>query len=229
MTSAPQVTRVADAAELAAALGPRPEHGRAIALIGGADRMDGAATEAIEQFFANLAFAVDGLGASLVDGGTDSGVMRLIGAARSRAEGSFRLIGVAPAGTLERDSRTGHPIRLAEDHPEIILVPGDRFGDETASLFAAADYLGSGGAATIVVNGGRLTFDEAVQRMTSGRTVIAVAGTGRAADVLAGGPVIEGIGPLAADLVAGPLLRVVPLTLDVAEIAATLESSFAEG
>ena len=65
--------------------------------------------------------------------------------------------------------------------------------------------------------------------MDAGRTVITVAGTGRAADVLAGGPEIDGIGPLASDLAGGPLLRVVPLTIGAAEIGAALVSSFEGG
>src|SRR5687768_13166433 len=39
-------------------------------------------------------------GASVVDGGTDSGVMRAIGAARSDADAQFPLVGVVAAGTV---------------------------------------------------------------------------------------------------------------------------------
>ncbi|MGH9886492.1 MAG: hypothetical protein ACREBE_13240, partial [bacterium] len=91
-------------------------------------------------------------------------------------------------------------------------VPGAWFGDETPWIFAAADYLGGGSAATIVVNGGALAYDEARQRLAIGHPVIAVEGSGRAADDLAGDK----------DLRASGRLRVMPLTVDDAALAEAL-------
>ena len=208
------ITEVRSLGELLRALGTAPAGGRAVALIGGADALSDDDRAALEQFFAVLVEHLEGTGTAVVDGGTDSGVMRLIGDERAARNASFRLVGVVPSGALERRTRDGAEIRLAPGHPEIVLVPGSAFGDESEWLFAAADHLGGGSAPTIVINGGRLTHEEATARLAADRPVVAVAGSGRAADELAGD---EG-------LRASGRLRVVPLTADAATLSAALEA-----
>jgi hypothetical protein len=139
--------------------------------------------------------------------------MRLIAEARMALDGTFRLIGVAPALAFSRPTRTGAPIEVARDHELVVLVPGSRFGEETPWLFAAADHLGGGSAKTVIVNGGDLALDEARGRIAAGHDVVAIGGSGRAADALASD----------ARLRASGRLRVIPLTADVAAIAAALE------
>lgn len=167
-------------------LGPVTDAGRAIALIGGADGMGEADRSALRGFFATLAAYLEATGTAVVDGGTDSGVMRLIGEAWAERGGTFRLVGVVPEGALARSTRDGAAIELAPGH-EILTVPGDQFGDESSWLFAAADHLAGGAAPTIVVNGGQLTLDEAEDRLAASRRVVVVGGSGRAADTLAAG------------------------------------------
>jgi hypothetical protein len=155
--------------------------------------------------------------------------MRLIAEARARRrgtpdgtqdggqQGTFPLIGVAPRGAFTRVTRTGAPIEPARDHDLVVSVPGDRFGDETAWLFAAADDLQSGMAPALVVNGGHLARHEAEARLAAGGRVVAVEGSGRAADELAAA--------LAADagLRASGRLRTIPIGVDAAGLAAALE------
>lgn len=210
MTS--DVHDVATDAELLDALGPAPADARALILIGGADATEPERAAALLAFFGVVARHCEETGTTVVDGGTDSGVMRLIGEARARLGGTFRLIGVAPTGAFERPSKAGTPIRPARHHSLIVRVPGDWFGDETARLFRAADHLGGGSAATILVNGGALTLDEAHQRLASGHEVIAVQGSGRSADELATSKADEA-------LRASGRLRVMPLTVDAAGFA----------
>src|SRR5215472_1797002 len=69
--------------------------------------------------------ALDRLGVTVIDGGTDSGVMRVIGQARSAAGASFPLIGVASEGTVRTDTaraRTGAE-QVEPHHTHVILVP----------------------------------------------------------------------------------------------------------
>jgi len=200
--------------ELLGALGEAPSEGRSIALVGGADLLSDDDRAAIERFFSVLVEHLERTNTAVVDGGTDSGVMQLIGQERASRDASFRLVGVAPRGALDRRTRDGAEIRLAPGHPEIILVPGSQFGDESEWLFAAADYLAGGSAPTIVINGGKLTHEEATGRLAADHLVVAVAGSGRAADELAGD---EG-------LRASGRLRVVPLTADAATLTAALEA-----
>jgi hypothetical protein len=190
--------------------GHRPS--AAVALIGGADHLAAADQAAMNRLFEMLVGYLDRTDTAVVDGGTDSGVMRLIGHEREARQAGFRLVGVAPAGALERRTRDGAEIRLAPGHPEIFLVPGSQFGEETEWLFAAADDLAGGAAPTIVVNGGRLTHEEAMLRLAEGRLVVTVEGSGRAADELAAD---EG-------LRASGRLRVIPLSADDATLRAAL-------
>lgn len=206
------VLEVATQADLIAALGPAQPDGRAAILVGGADLTEPERVAELQALFDTLAAFFERTCTIVVDGGTDSGVMRLIAEARSKLGGEFRLIGVAPAGAFERPTRNGAPVELAPDHSMILLVPGSRFGDETAWLFAAADHLAGGSAPTIVVNGGKLTLEEAHLRLDTGHLVIVVEGSGRAADELAAD---EG-------LRASGRLRVIPLTVDDAGLEASI-------
>jgi hypothetical protein len=207
------VRHVGSEAGLLEALGDPPPGGRALILIGGADHTEPERLAALEAFLATIARHCERTGTAVVDGGTDSGVMRLMGEARAATGGTFRLIGIAPTGAFERPTKAGSEIRPARHHSAILGVPGSWFGDETAWLFKAADHLGGGSAHTIVVNGGQLTFDEAQQRLAAGHSVIAVEGSGRAADDLAADAALRASGKL----------RVMPLTVDDAELARVLE------
>jgi hypothetical protein len=209
------VTEVASREDLVAALGPTDAKACSLILIGGADAMPEADRARLTDLFVLLVDHLERTRTALVDGGTDSGVMRLIGTIRLRRAATFRLVGVLPSGALGRTTRDGAPITIAPGHPEIILVPGTHFGDETEWLFATADHLGPRSAVTLIVNGGRLARAEALQRLENGHRVVAVQDSGRAADELAGDE----------DLRASGRLHVIPLTTDAAGLAAALEGS----
>ena len=194
-----------------------PATGRSLLLVGGADFTDCPpdVLDAIQRFLERLARVCEAAGAAVVDGGTDSGVMRWFAEAREAIGGTFPLIGVAPAGAFDRSTRTGASIRPAAGHSIVLAVPGDRFGDEQERLFEVVDRLGLA-APTVVVNGGRLSLEEARLRLEAGYVVLAVAGSGRAADELAAD---EG-------LRASGRLRVLPLDVDVPTLAAVLEEAW---
>jgi hypothetical protein len=209
--ASPQIRRVSTLGRLAAVLGP-PSAGGAVALIGGADGLSTPDMRKLEALFARLVGYLDETATALIDGGTDSGIMRLIGRARDRRGATFRLVGVLPRGALNRSTRDGRPISIEQGHPEIILSPGDRFGDESPYLFGAADHLAGGIAPTLVVNGGQLTMREARTRLDAGLPVVVVAGTGRTADELAADP----------DLRGSAKLRVIPLSATVADLETSI-------
>jgi hypothetical protein len=194
-----------------------PATGRSLLLVGGADFADcpPEVVDAIRRFLDRLARVCDATGAAVVDGGTDSGVMRWFAEAREAVGGTFPLVGVAPAGAFRRSSRTGASIRPAAGHSIVLAVPGDRFGDEQVRLFEVVDRLGVS-APTIVVNGGRLSLEEALLRLEGGHVVLTVEGSGRAADELAAD---EG-------LRASGRLRVISLEIDEPTLAAALEEAW---
>jgi hypothetical protein len=209
------VRDVASEADLIDALGPAPADGRALILIGGADATEPERHASLQAFFITLARYCEQTGTTVVDGGTDSGVMRFIGEARTAIGGTFRLVGVAPQGAFQRPTKAGSQIRPAPNHSLILRVPGGWFGDETRWLFAAADHISRGSAATFVVNGGRLTLDEANQRLASRHPVVAVQGSGRAADELVGDEALRASGRL----------RVISMSVDEAGLAAAIDAN----
>jgi hypothetical protein len=228
--------------ELLAAIGTPPPGTRAVALVGGADKVAPAALPALAAFFRTLASVLDSDRWVLVDGGTDSGVMRLVAEARAATNSTFRLVGVAPRGRVGRATRGGDVVTLAGGHPELLLVPGTSFGDETPWLFRAADHLAGGRAVTLVVNGGRLTLGEAIRRLDASLPVVGVAGSGRAADVLAraasaGGRLgaspdndaDEEFRPFDVDEITTDRLCIVSIDIGADDLAGALAASHAEG
>src|SRR3954470_22622019 len=98
--------------------------------------------------------------AVVVDGGTDSGVMRLIGRARSASGARFPLVGVAAEGTvLVPGAGTPSPdaVALQPNHTLFLLVPGTRWGDESRWMMDVAEVVaGRPSSCTVLMNGGAI-------------------------------------------------------------------------
>jgi predicted Rossmann-fold nucleotide-binding protein len=105
------VREVASTDDLREALGPAPADGSALILIGGADATEPERLDELRAFLATVARHCERTGTSVVDGGTDSGVMRLVGEARAAIGGTFPLIGVGPPGGIGRPPKDGAPLR----------------------------------------------------------------------------------------------------------------------
>ena len=72
-----------------------------VVLVGGAGRMNARDLDRLRPLFEQgLVPVADRLGVVVIDGGTDAGVMRLMGRARTRAEATFPLVGVPAVGTV---------------------------------------------------------------------------------------------------------------------------------
>lgn len=187
-----------------------------VVLIGGADGLDDAQLARLRPLFEEgLAPLADALGACVVDGGTDTGVMGLIGQARSKLGASFPLIGVSARGTVAE----AHGTTTADDapslepnHTHVVLVPGSRWGEESPWLAAIASQLaGDAPSVTVVINGGEVTFDDAARSVEAGRPILVVAGSGRTADTMATALQENSDDKRAAELAASGLLQAVDL------------------
>ena len=89
-----------------------PAPGPVVVLVGGAAGLDdGRLRRLIPVFAVGLVPAIERAGAVAVDGGTDAGVMRLLGEARSANSAAFRLVGVAAEGTVRVPGRGAQPRR----------------------------------------------------------------------------------------------------------------------
>jgi hypothetical protein len=164
---------------------PRPT----LVLIGGADGLGASAAEDLRPLFLEvLAPLAQELGAFVVDGGTDAGVMRLMGEARRDTAASFPLIGVAPVETVVLpDARESSGIaRLEPHHTHFVLIPGSGWGDESPWIARVSDSLSAGRpSVAVLLDGGAISERDLAASVAAGRRVIVAAGSGRLADRLA--------------------------------------------
>ncbi|MBD2678515.1 MULTISPECIES: hypothetical protein [Nostoc] len=162
-----------------------------LVVVGGASNISESDFLGIQRLFVEvLAPIVEALGAYVVDGGTDAGVMRLIGAARTQIAAKFALVGVTPAGkvALPSELETDSDLTpLEPNHTHFLLVPGNNWGDESPWISDVATVLAGGApSVTVLLNGGEITFKDALYSVNAGRLVVVIAGSGRTADILAG-------------------------------------------
>jgi SLOG in TRPM, prokaryote len=178
-----------------------------LVVVGGAAGVDEAALTALEPCAEALVRAADGVGAAIVDGGTDAGVMRLVGVAHAAARSHAPLVGVA-VEALAADE-------LEPNHTHLVLVPGSEWGDEVPWLTGVAAALAGGHpSVTVLVNGGEIALLDVAESVAAGRRVLVVSGTGRAADALAGALAGNDADPRAGELVRSGLVEAVSLRED---------------
>jgi hypothetical protein len=233
--SAIPVARVAAPADLVMALdGLGLRRGRPVlVLVGGAAGMTNDHLESLRCVLRDVALPlVQRLDAVVVDGGTDSGVMRAIGRARRECRAVFPLVGVVAEGTVVLPGVTGHGPDTADlepHHTHFVLVPGSEWGDESPWLDEVADAVADGArSATLVVNGGQITFVDAATSIARGRQLIVLDGTGRTADAIALARTDPGEDPQASAIAAAELTTIVAFD-DAEAIRSALEEALVPG
>jgi len=206
--------RITSTDEIAAALdsaGLRLD--RAVVLVGGAGTMGEKEFETVAQVLRDEVVPVaERRGAVVIDGGTDSGVMQLIGRARSTLGGRFPLIGVAAEGTvLVPGAGTPSPdaVKLEPNHRLFLLVPGTQWGDEARWMMDVAGVVaGRRSSVTVLMNGGQIAYTDVAASRRSGRPVVVLAGSGRTADAIAKARAGNGGDNRAVEIAASPLTTV---------------------
>jgi hypothetical protein len=191
---------------------PRPT----VVLVGGASGLDDAGTARLEPLFtAALVPVLEANAAVAIDGGTYSGVMRLLGQARQAQDAQFPLTGVVAANTVRLPGEppsAGDDTELDPHHTHFVIVPGDTWGDESPWIAQTATILAGGAPSiTVLVNGGQIAYSDVELSLQAGREVIVIAGSGRTADALADALVGSGADDRASGLVATGLIRAVPI------------------
>jgi len=190
-----------------------------LVLVGGAGKLSEAEMARLRPLFVDvLAPLAEAMGAFVANGGTDSGVMRLMGQARAQTRATFPLIGVAANGTVALPgARLPRPdaASLEPNHTHFVLVPGAEWGDDSPWLPRVVSVLAKGApSVTVVINGGENTWKDVSQSVEAGRRVIAVAGSGRAADELVGTLRGEATDWRAKELVASGLVQAVDVAVN---------------
>ncbi|MBD2727718.1 hypothetical protein H6G96_15630 [Nostoc sp. FACHB-892] len=161
-----------------------------LVIVGGASNISEADFLRIKRLFTEvLAPIAESLGAYVVDGGTDAGVMQLMGEARTHINAKFALIGVTPENkvALPNQQKPAIDLTLLEpNHTHFVLVPGNNWGDESPWISHVATVLANNApSVTVLLNGGEITFEDAFSSVNTGRLVVVIAGSGRTADILA--------------------------------------------
>jgi hypothetical protein len=158
-------------------------------VVGGASQINDADFDRIRSLFKYvLAPVAQKVGATVIDGGTDTGIMRLMGEARALIDGTFELVGVAPRCLTLLPGVPpvgGEEISLELNHTHFIGVPGNTWGDESLALAKLATLVSMGmPSVTIIINGGKITLIDALYNADAGRELWVISGTGRTADRL---------------------------------------------
>ncbi|MEL6148758.1 MAG: hypothetical protein AAFV33_23480 [Chloroflexota bacterium] len=183
----------ADAGEVMRALGftqPTP----AIFLSGGASAM----TE--EDMTKTRALVEDGIARFaadhkivVIDGGTDTGIMQMMGRARKAYDYRFPLIGCAPAGKVKYPGKAGDDnttATLEPNHSHFVLIDGDYWGGESDMIVGLTRSFAHGvlPACGILINGGQISqYDVYIASARGKRAVpvIVIDGSGRTANKIA--------------------------------------------
>jgi hypothetical protein len=174
-----------------------------LVIIGGAGFMADDSLQRLQVLFDQvLAPLAQELHLTVIDGGTDAGVMRLMGQARHRLGGTFPLVGVLPQGQakLPPSVVASYPMStdflsspeenpchdLEPNHTHFLLIPGQDWGSESAWISELATTVATPKPAlTLLINGGQIAALDLHINLAAGRPMLVVAGSGRLADAVA--------------------------------------------
>ncbi len=157
-------------------------------IIGGADKLDEKVTSRLIQLFGRgIARAAVEVNALIIDGGTESGVMKMMGQGVADRGYQSTLIGVAPHGLVKYPGgEGGGDTPLDPNHSHFVLIEGNDWGDETGTIFKLVNWF-KDDAPTVVLlaGGGNVTRHEALQAVRKNLPLIVVEGSGGVADEIA--------------------------------------------
>lgn len=169
---------------------------KAIILIfgGAANNLEPSSNSYLEQIFAciaQLTLDIDGL---IIDGGTEFGVMKLIGQKVADFQSKApQILGVVPLGKVtypeggEVKEIADNRVSLDPNHSHFILVQGNQWGDETNKMFEIIDSLCEEPIPilAILAGGGEISKREILHSVRHGLPIIVIENTGKLADEIA--------------------------------------------
>ncbi len=192
-----RVTNDAKGDEILQALGLTTQPKALITISGGAQLLDQKTTldehldKRLTQLFSRgIARTAADIGAALIDGGANSGVMAMMGQGVADRGYKSPLIGVLPAPLVRYPGSADIPPQLQAqaadlepNHSHFVLVNTPQWGGETNVMYHLAEAIApSIPALTVLVNGGDLACEEVLRSVRLGWPVIVVSGSGRLAD-----------------------------------------------
>jgi hypothetical protein len=175
----------ADPATLATTLKLPPATGLLL-LFGGAGFMTDEIVHRLSHLSKAIAETLIQLSIAVMDGGTDAGVMALMGRALYEKGRKAPHIGVLPAkAEVEPGGLLAEDI-LEPHHSHFVLIDSDQWGAELDMMNSLADHLsGNSPSLALLVNGGEIALEDVESSVKRGREIIVVRGSGRLADEIA--------------------------------------------
>lgn len=207
---------------------PRPT----LVIVGGASGLAPEDLEKLRSLFQDvLCPFAESLHSVVIDGGTDAGVMRLMGQARKATGSQFPLVGIVvqdKAIVPGSPSPSDDAADLEPYHTHFFLVPGQEWGEESNWIAEVATALSDEQPSmTLLINGGAIALHQDVPNsLEHARPVLVVGGSGRAADRLANALTGKTPDSEIQTLVNSGLLHTVDLTIGKDSLASELHQLF---
>jgi len=127
----------------------------------------------------------------IIDGGTQAGVMAIMGQAVAEQQRRSTLLGVAPAGSVTYPGKStkmsgNEAAPLDPNHSHFVLVETDEWGGETETMYELAKTLSAGRpSVAVLINGGPIAKREVLYNVRQRRSIIVIESSGRLADEIA--------------------------------------------
>lgn len=173
-----EISEIVDALE-------NPDYTAVLVIIGGADNTDQSLVPVLTTLFEHgVAKAAAKTKAIIIDGGTKSGVMDMMGKGVAVVGHVSLLIGVVPLNKISLPGE-GHQAKtqLDPNHSHFVLVNGENWGDETAMLFGLAKHLAQGMPLLVILTGGgKVAKNEVLMAVRENLPIIVLRKSGRLAD-----------------------------------------------
>ena len=162
-----------------------PHYSALLMISGGAGGMLTEVFVRLVSLFDEIGQTVSKNNIAVVDGGTQSGVMKLMGQALAKSGRTTAHVGVVPAYAEAGNGLVAQDI-LEPNHSGFVLVNGHQWGDEVETMYSLAAYMSENvPSVTILVNGGGISLLEIEWNVRQGREIVVIAGSGRLADEIA--------------------------------------------
>lgn len=179
-----------------------PSFNALIMLSGGAanfDQLERSLQLRLQQLFGRgIVRAATEIGAGFISGGTDSGVIALLGKSVAEYHCQSPLIGIAPAALITYPTKdvseegtvsAAELVPLEPHHTHFVLVESTQWGGETEAMYnlvsAYRQPTENLPIFTVLVNGGEISRLEILQSVRLGIPIIVIEGSGRLADEIA--------------------------------------------
>ena len=193
-----------------------------VLISGGADTLDPGIEPKLTQLIGRgLLRASRAAGAVIIDGGTDAGVMGLIGRTAGAMAEPAPIIGVAPEALIQSAAISpvesdGGRVALAPNYTHFVLTEGHVWGAETPMMFDLAQAIaGKLPVIMVLIGGGPVALSEVLNAVRRRWCVLIVQGSKGIADELLAQwktEVVENDDPLIAEILADGDLHAFPMS-----------------